>query len=339
MTKKTNNEDLADALSDHLEIFDENLQDRDVEISERPMLALIKLLLSGDLELRVGDEAIDISNPADHERAAWFKSLYAAVEQWYADRYGEERASGSNRRNNKLRGAVLIRGEAYDIIVPTNRRKVEIEGEQAWIYFEESLENSEDPVRWINNAPSPQGLPEQVRKLLQTDADIIASTLRFIEFRRVTGSQNERHPKAQKLIEATLIYIQQAAQRMVNGSKRERTLAWFDVQMASESALKAALQQATGKHPHSHSLKHLLNKAEAHGVQFDASRLSNWPAFKAMSDFRYGEGEPGSMAELYAAYVLTLGVLRAAIGTIRPGLKPGFGILLQYPPWKSRPAD
>lgn len=339
MARNTDNENLADALSDHLEILDENLLDRGVEISQRPMLALIKLLLSGDLELRVGDEAIDISNPTDHAQAAWFKALYAAAEQWYTDRYGEERASGSHRRNNMLQGAVLIRGEAYYINVPTYRRKVEIQGEQAWIYFQEDLENSEDSVLWINNAPSHQGLSEQGRRLLRTDADFIASTLRFIEFRRVTGRQNERHPKAQKLIEATLIYIQQAAQRMVKGSERERVLAWFDLQMANESALKAALQQATGKHPYSHSLKYLLYKAEAHGVQFDASRLNDWPAFNDMSDFRYGEGEPCSMAKLYAAYLLTLDVMRAAIGTIRPGLKPGFGILLQYPPWKSRPAD
>jgi HEPN domain-containing protein len=303
------------------------------------MLTLIRLLRSGDMDVQIGDETIDISNPADHVRKEWFKALYGTVERWYEARYGVQRVSGEDRRNDRLRGAVLFRGEPYPVLIPINRRKVEIEGEQAWMYFDEGLGEGEDALGWIANAPSLQGLGLEARDLLRQQTETVASTLRFVEFRRVTGGKYEREPRAQEMIEATLVYLQQAAKRMVDGDKRERVMGWYDLQMACESALKAAICQATGDHPHIHPLQSLIEKAESHGVEFDVDRLASWHSVKAMSDFRYGRGHPGNMGAFYDSYVLALDLARAAIDTIQPGFKSGFGVLLQYPPWKSRPTD
>lgn len=332
-------DEMTEALSPHLEIYDEMLADEDIEVSDRPMRSLIRLLRSGDMDVRAGDETIDISNQVDHVRTEWFKALYGTVERWYETRYGKQRVSGEDRRNNLLHGAVLVRGEPYSVRLPTNRKKVEVEGEQAWMYFDDGLDESEDALEWVSNAPSLQTLDNAALALLRGQVEKVAATLRFVEFRRVTGNKDEREPRAQELIEATLVYLQQAAKRMVEGDKRERIIAWYDLQMACESALKTAICQATGDHPHIHPLPTLLEKAAEHGVDFDASRLASWHSVKSMSDFRYGRGNPGTTAELYDAYLLVLDLVRAAIATIQTGFKSGFGILLQYPPWKSRPSD
>ena len=326
---------LARKMSHYLELFDEELQYLEVDLPDRPLRALIKLLLSGGIALRFGDERVDLSNPSDHAEEQWFKALYAAVEYWYAHRYGAERVSPHNRKS-ELHGAVSIRGEAYSLLLPANRGKVEVEGELAWMYFEDGLGEGEDPVRWIIDAPKPDSLQEAEQERLRKEAGVVASTLRYIEFRRVAADRT-RDPEAQKLVQATLMYLQHAAKRMVEGGVAERGPAWFDLQMANESALKAAIRQATGVHPHTHSLVGLLNKSEKHGVHFDVARVANWPQFDKMSDFRYGQGEPGSLGEIYEAYVLSLDLVRAVIAPVRPGLKPGFGILMRYPPWQSRP--
>ena len=187
------------------------------------------------------------------------------------------------------------------------------------------------------NAPKLDGLSKKDRRSVKSDAEKVASTLRFIEFRRVTGNKDKRNIRAQELIEATLVYLKLAAKRMTTGDRSERIMAWFDLQMAAESALKAAIQQASDAHPRVHPLNDLLRVAEIHGVKFDSSRLREWPNFKSMSDYRYGKGDPGGNEELFAAYLLTLDLARSAIDTIEPGLQSGFGVLLQYPPWKSRP--
>lgn len=252
---------LARKMSHYLELFDEELQYLEVDLPDRPLRALIKLLLSGGIALRFGDERVDLSNPSDHAEEQWFKALYAALDYWYAHRYGAERVSPHNRKS-ELHGAVSIRGEVYSLLLPANRGKVEVEGELAWMYFEDGLGEGEDPVRWIIDAPKPDSLQEAEKERLRKEAGVVASTLRYIEFRRVAADRT-RDPEAQKLVQATLMYLQHAAKRMVEGGGgAERGPAWFDLQMANESALKAAIRQATGVHPHTHSLVGLLNKSE-----------------------------------------------------------------------------
>jgi HEPN domain-containing protein len=287
--------------------------------------------------MKFGDEPVDLSNPSAHASEEWFKAFYAAVEYWYVDRYGAERVSPHNRKS-ELRGAVMIHGEAYTLMLPTNRGKVEVEGELAWMFFEDGLGEGEDPIRWIRHAPKLESIEQSLQAQLKAEAELVASTLRFIEFRRA-AADGTRNRGAQKLLQASLLYLQQAAKRMSESGVDERGPAWFDLQMANESALKAAIRQITGTHPHSHSLTDLQAKLVAEGLDFDVTRLANWPSFSLMSDRRYGQGPAGSLDELYAAYLISLDLVRAAITLLRPGLKPGFSVLLRYPPWQSRPED
>ena len=229
----------------------------------------------------------------------------------------------------------LIRDVAFALVVPANRRKIEVEGEQAWMYFDGGLGPGEDPSGWIPSAPDLDRLSAEERAQVVSDARDIADTLRFIEFRRVTSSVHDNQD-ARKLVAATSTYLQQAARRIVAGKGDERGLAWFDLQMANETALKAVLCTTSGKTPHSHKLRALLADAVKSGVVLETTLFENWPDFKSMSDWRYGQGDPWRLEFLYAAYRLTLKVVRGAMAQIPAGLKPGFGILLQYHPWRRK---
>lgn len=326
-------ETLAAEISRWLDLFDEILTLEEVPLSQRPLRALTSLFVEGAMEVRVGDDLLDTSKPHEHAQSLWFRILYQAVEHWYVERFGAVAVKGKGVP--PLDGAVLIRNVAFALVVPANRREVEVEGEQAWMYFDDGLGTEEDPARWIANSPNLARLSDQDREQVLADARDVSNTLRFVEFRRVTSNVGDSQD-ARKLVAATSTYLQQAARRMVSGKTDERGPAWFELQMANETALKAVLCNATGKAPHIHELPKLLAAAAEQGIKVKLGLFDDWPDFKSMSDWRYGQGNPWRLEWLYAAYRLTLKVARGAMAEMPIGLKPGFGILLQFPPWRRK---
>ena len=108
--------------------------------------------------------------------------------------------------------------------------------------------------------------------------------------------------------------------------------------MANEAALKAVIRKGTGAQQMIHPLDKLLSFAGMHGVTFDAAKLSTWPSFTVISEWRYGQGNPPGIMELYGAYRLTLELVQASMMRIAPSMKPGFGVLIRYSPWKTKDA-
>lgn len=321
---------LATEMSPWLDLFDENFSLQEEPLSQRPLRALTSLLVEGAIEVEAGDDLLDTSKPHEHAETLWFRVLYQAVQHWYIERFGAAAMEGKGVP--PLDGVVLIRNVAFALVVPANRRKVEVEGEQAWMYFDDRLRPDEDPASWIANAPNLARLSDEDYEQVLTDARDVSNTLRFVEFRRVASSVADNQD-ARKFVTATSTNLQQAARRIVSGKADERGPAWFDLQMANETALKAVLNHATGKAPHIHKLPELLADAVATGVKLDLNLFEDWPDFKTMSDWRYGQGDPWRLKWLYDCYRLTLKVARGAMAEMPTGLKPGFGILLRYPPW------
>jgi hypothetical protein len=330
---QSQSEAAAEQMSHWLDVFDENFTLEEVPLSQRPLRALTSLFVEGAMEVRVGDDLLDTSKPHEHAQTLWFRVLYQAVQHWYVERFGAAAMKGKGVP--PLDGAVLIRNVAFPLVVPANRRKIEVEGEQAWIYFDDRIGPEEEPASWISNTPDLARLSYEDREQVLADAREVSNTLRSVEFRRVTSSIGDDQD-ARKLVAATSTYLQQAARRIVSGKTQERGPAWFDLQMANETALKAVLCHATGKAPHIHNLPKLLAAAVATGVNLNLDLFEDWPDFKTMSDWRYGQGDPWGLEWLYVSYRLTLKVARGAMAQMPTGLTPGFGILLQYPPWQRK---
>jgi hypothetical protein len=150
------------------------------------------------------------------------------------------------------------------------------------MYFEESLGEGEDATSWIINGPDLSRLDETTRFGIVAEAAHAADVLRCVEFRRVTFNSNGDH-EVQKLIQSTLTYLGKAAERMASFRSSEIGPAWFDLQMANETALKAVIRMRSGKKQMIHTLGELLKEAVNHGVSFEASRVARWPPFKEIS--------------------------------------------------------
>lgn len=328
--------ELAATMDHWLDLFDSELLHQGLVLSQRPLMALMMLFREGAIEVRAGEELIDEpENISAHMEKLWFRILFDAVEYWYVDRYGS--LAMEARGTDPLIGAVMVRGAPFAMSVPANRSKVHADGETSWMYFEEGLGEGEDAALWIVDGPDLSKLDLEAQKLVLGEAKATAEVLRFVEFRRVTFRSDGDH-EVQKLIQSTLTYLKQAAQRIVSFRAPEIGPAWFDLQMANEAALKAVIRKATGKQPRIHALDDLIKIASEHGVVFEVGRVSVWPSFNEISDWRYGQGHPRGIAELYGAYRLTLEIVQACMSQIAPGMKPGFSLLIRYSPWKTKDA-
>lgn len=326
----------ANELAEWLERFDDEFAARDMRPSDRPLEAVLALLRHGSIQIRRGGEAVDLASPAEHVGTDWFRELYATVNHWYERRLGREAIR--HRGVFPLDGAVLVRGVPFRLAVPAHRSRVEKEGESAWLYFDDGVGEGEEPARWIEGGPPFENLDDGERDQLVRDAGEVAGALRFVEYRRMGGSAGPGYDEeAGKLVVSTSTYLRQAARRIVSGEERERGPAWFDLQMASESSLKAVIRQFTGKQPHIHDLSDLLGRARTHGVAADDGAFDGWPDFRTVSDWRYGQGEPWGLSRLYAGYRSALLVARSALAAIPIPMRPGFGLLLRYPIWLARP--
>ncbi|NIY80732.1 hypothetical protein HCZ23_14800 [Celeribacter sp. HF31] len=328
--------ELAENMHHWLDLFDRDLGEQEVPLPQRPLQALMMLFRGGAIEVNAGEERIDDpQNIGESVEKLWFRVLFDAVEYWYFEHYG---APAMNAHGSAaLKGAQMIRAAPFAIDVPANRIVLEEKGELSWMYFEDGLGEGEDAKAWIDNGPDLSKLDSEARKAVDAEANRTAEILRSVEFRRVTFRSDGDH-EVQKLIQSTLTYLCKAAERLVSGQRPEIGPAWFDLQMANETALKAVIRSATGKQPHVHSLNDLLNSGQLHGVVFESSRISDWPKFSDMSDWRYGQGSPPGIAKLYSAYQMSLELVSACMSQIKPGMGSGFGVLIKYSPWSTKNA-
>lgn len=152
---------LAAEMDHWLALFDEDMALDELPLGKRPMWALTMLFQYDAIEMRAGDERLDGSDIAKHADELWFRVLYAAIEYWYRDRYGPTAMKPSG--NAPLEGVVMVRGLPFALKMPANRRKVAIEGQQSWMYFEEGLGDGEVAETWIIGAPDLMKLDEGAR--------------------------------------------------------------------------------------------------------------------------------------------------------------------------------
>lgn len=328
--------ELAAQMDHWLDLFDHDLERREYRPSQRPINALMMMFREGACEVKAGDTFLSANEGiAGNMEEMWFRILFDAVEYWYLERYGE--ALMQENGKDDLIGAVVIRGVPRIVSVPTNRRKVEVEAEQSWIYFDDGLGAGESAASMIVDGPELGTLENDNRTTVISKATLAAEVLRSINFRAVTF-RSDGDQEVRKLIQSTSTYLQQAAVRLVSFRDSDRGPAWFDLQMANEAAMKAVILAQTKSQPKIHSIEKLLEAANRCGMNFDDTKFEHWPAFSDISDWRYGQGHPSSFADLYLAYQMTLELVHACMGQFIPEMKSGFGLLIKYAPYRLKNA-
>lgn len=318
---------LAKAVGPALEIIDEGLAFDEVRLSTRPIRAVYALLQDGFV--RMNGVEVDLDRLVDYEAEPWFRVLYTGVEEWYRDHYGADALESGG--NPPLEGVVVIRGAPFALHVPMHRGEVEIERKTAWMYFEAGLGDGEDPREWLVSGPNFERLSVDQSTEADADLNLVATSLRAVQHHLLGADQDETQAGLRVSIRS---YLEAAARRIRAFRTEELTLAWMDLHMAVEAALKLVIVRATGSHPPWHELKALLKHPGAASVQFDAARLNGWPRFdRKISNRRYGIGYADGLAAINEAYKLGLDLVFACVKTIDPPINSGAGLLLHVAPY------
>src|SRR3569833_1542329 len=320
---------LAGKLDHWFELFDEKFALDDMPLSKRPAEAVFELMRNEAIAMRFGDEPpIDLSNPWEHVTTIWFRVLYMAAEYWYAQHYGKK--AMASQGNPPLLGVTLIRRAPFLVKVPMHRSVIVEVGRKAWMYFEDKVVEDEDPIKWIVDPPNLQLMPATEREADVNRLKDVCGKLRRYNF-QLLGAPHDGASAG--FIQAIRTYLESGARRIHSGAVTDLGPAWFDLQMAMESALKLAQHAGTKRYSHIHDLKQLLRETEPLGVSFYVSRLGDWPEFPEMSNLRYAQAPAGGTAVVFEGYLLALDVVVAALSVLKPALGPGFGLLLQPWPW------
>lgn len=162
-----------------------------------------------------------------------FKMLFKMATQWYYDCYGESIREG---RSDYINAVVLIRNTPYLLKIPMTKVEPEVQGESSWLCFLNSVEPSEDVIKWIQNSPNIDRLERrEIEKTLSISTNIankIRSAYYSILCLESTTAQ------VHELSGNIMPNLESAAHRIAMNTGNNLKIAYWDIQMASELALK-----------------------------------------------------------------------------------------------------
>ncbi|MDP2319177.1 MAG: hypothetical protein Q8O42_07570 [Acidobacteriota bacterium] len=329
--------ELDPAFAEWLEAFDELLAQQDVPLHERPLRAAA--LLARYAVAQASENGVETTVDkhvgfGDLLEKRWFGSLVRMSESWYARIVG---AAALQPPESSAFGTVVHRGAIQLIKIPlVVTHSAEIASQQ-WIAFPDHVGDDEDVLEWLQPALGRSAMHPDELAALSAKVKKVAHSIRYIASRSRNASRGS--DELAGLLAGGLRNLQAFAHFAVVGDRPERQKAWWELQMANESFLKAlCLQKGTqGGYRKTHSLQDLVRDAQQHGLDFAVSRLNEWPCQKEMGHFRYATGRRVSSAELLHAYELSIAVCEAAAASLRVHLDTGKAqFLIQPLPWRLR---
>lgn len=331
---------LDPALADWLEACDELLAAQDVALHERPLRAALLLVRHAVVKVNEHgtEETIDEHvGLGDVIEKRWFGSLVRMSEGWYAKTVGP---AALRPPESSAAGVVMHRGAIQLIKIPLVLTELAEVAHRKWIAFPDQVADAEDVLGWVVPALDRNHIRAEELVALSAKIRGVAGSIRFIASRARNASEGSEEQAG--LLAGGFRNLEAFAQLAVIGDRAERQKAWWELQMASESFLKALCLQKgrPGGYRKTHSLPDLVGDAEQCGIEFDVARLSDWPSQNEVSEFRYATGRRATSTELLFAYELTLDLCLAAVSALDVRLDTGKArFLIQPLPWRLREVE
>lgn len=330
--------DLDAAIAERLEQFiDPHLEAIGMPLCERPFAAAMEMVerfvigvqLSGALQQKPGDSPDFIATP-------WFRIIFRTVEQWYQARLGLALVP----KKDTISGAVLIYGVPFRIAVPATFSRPGKRGdgelmETVWLRFPDTvLENEVEGVTsWLVSPPSLAAMPQaQIADVRQRIIEV-ATALRSIRT-NFMGAGGEGDLLA--LQKGTVAHLEAFVDLIQRQEPTCIQKAYWEIQMACESAFKAVTLQRTGQFRETHDLFKLYDDLHAlRPLGISRDKLKGIPRWEEMVDLRYAQGRRENLAECVKCYRVALAVTEAVVAEAGPRrlLLGNAEFELGCPPW------
>lgn len=312
---------VAQVLHGALPQIDRELSEANVPISKRLVQAFDVVQ---ETMLEVGDEEAFLLSEA-HGR------LRIIVADWYRDRYG---GIMDNEEEAAFMSMILVHGTPFPMRVPHVFKKPAEEPNVVWIGFPASVQQEEDPVRWIQGKGVVDGLSDEEMGVVRTEALARANLIRSIGY-DIRSLEHDANRRIAKLAGSVRADLQSSARNLCERKEAGVRSAAWDVSQATEKAFKVLIRRKGERPPRSHDLSELAEVIETlGGGDIDRQLLALIPSGSDATNLRYG-GEL-SLSEAVDSYVASLSIIRDVVFEAKPDLKFSFRegrLKLRRPPW------
>ncbi|MER8447130.1 HEPN domain-containing protein [Mesorhizobium sp. M1066] len=320
----------GEQLGRHLEFLDEILAKSGVPVGQRPFHAATDLIRYKLVKVSTdsGKTRYEPDGSSDFLEAYWFKAIYKMVDDWYRERFGVRFDCPPEAT---VKGVVLIRSTPFVMKIPVNRTRPDQPGKTVWISFPEEIESDENSTSWLVRGPNLSQMDQAQSASVIAATDDVADSLRFIRtnLMGVEGAD----PEGLSFRRGVITHLERAAELIEHQDVEAASKAWWELQMALESSLKALLLQKNGRYPYTHDLVELLTLGQTVGLVFDAGKLAGWPKPSEVSGLRYGHGGRQYTQTVFDGYRVALSLARAAVEAMARMRLGKARFQIQQPPW------
>lgn len=296
-------------LSDHFALIDLELTAENVPLPDRVTRAAIKFVHTFVIAVTSsnGETAENPGAKGDFLLAPWFRIIYRETLRWYRDRYGDALSA----RDKTATGLVLIFGAPFRLRVPTVVVEPAKPGETVWVRFPGGVLPREEPLEWIEIPPNLTTMAPEARAQVRSSVYQVAGHLRSV--RATLMGQPEQQGAFVGFAQGIVTHLEMAAELLFRQQPETIQKAYWEMQMASESALKAFLVRTTGSFRETHDLFHLCDLGLPHGLSLERHLLKRLPRWEDMADLRYAQGVQPSLSNAYEGYLASLEIVDQAL--------------------------
>lgn len=321
-------EQMRSIVREQLTIIDEILAKRGTPLSQRSFEAAALFVDKCIVEIE-GDTKDDFWDKK------WFADIYRWTEEWYRERYGEALKSGGK---DSAKGIARVYGTPFALDIPLTLTKPEVPGKTVWLIFPVTVMPDETQVDWLYPRPNLDQLSEQDLKSLVEEIDFVASSLRAIRINLMTA---EYPASSLEMLGGSISsHFEKAAQDILSGKPEQISVAFWEMHLAIEKAIKLFLKQKGRNPPNTHDIVELREMAnlEVCSTVLDDS-FRKCPNDKKAIKYRYGENgdvTTGRAIEFYHSSLRIVSFYTKALH--RKYVMENARFLIKSPPWRERSA-
>ncbi len=286
-------DDIESALIPQLEIIDDLLTKKEIDIKERPMAAA-EIFVKNCI-ISVGDKSPD----DNYIVAPWFRYIINPINNWYKNKYG---AIVFMHEEKSVKGFISYRNIFYELKIPLriSRKNGEL---YDYIFPKEILPEEKvlnflkQPPSLLENSQDKISLEESIRK--------IVNFTRNISNNLITADFKDGISKG--LADGIQSHIQNGVSDILSGENQRRLNSYWEFHLAVEKSMKFLIIQANDKIDKTHDLETIwikVNKIKP-GL-LTKQTIDMLPKSNQVIKYRYGEGSRTSNLEIYTNYVTVL---------------------------------
>lgn len=321
-------EQMHSIVREQLTVIDDILSKRGTSLIQRPFEAA---------SLFVNECIVEIEGDTkdDYWGKKWFSDIYHWTEEWYRERYGEALKNGGEKN---AKGITRVYGTPFALDIPLTLTEPEDLGKTVWLIFPITVMPNETPVNWLQPKPNLKQLSINELEHLTEEINFVASSLRSINVNLMTAE----YPTSslQMLGGGISAHLKKAVQDILSGKPEQISVAFWEIHLAIEKAIKVFLRQKGQNPPNIHDLSRLREMAN---IVVGSTELDNLfdicPSDKEAIKYRYGESSDISTEKAIQFYFNSLRIIVFYTKELhRKYVMNNARFLIKSPPWQKKNA-